>query len=229
MIQYSVTRAARKTAAIYVRKDGRVEVRCPKKFPDREIERFVKENLSAIERKVELALINEQRRDSFCIRPGDKLLFLGKEYPLETVSGLQIGFDEHRFYIPDNMPAEDIKPTIIKVYKKLAVNVLRAKAEEYAQKMMVTPTAVKINSAKTRWGSCSGKNSLNFSWRLIMADERCVDYVVVHELAHIAEHNHSERFWALVEKHMPDYKSQEKKLKELQRHTAGENWDNDIK
>lgn len=225
MIHYTVTRAARKTAAIYVHRDGSVEVRCPKKFPDKAIDKFVKENLAFIERKAALALTSKQQRDTFCISPGDSLLFLGKEYLLETVPTFAIGFDEQRFYMPESMPAADIKPAIIKVYKKLAGHLLKIKTEEYAQKMGVTPTAVKINSAKTRWGSCSGKNSINFSWRLIMADERCVDYVVVHELAHIAQHNHSDKFWALVEQYFPDYKQQNKHLRALQEKLSGETWD----
>lgn len=225
MIHYTVTRAVRKTTAIYIHRDGSVEVRCPKKFPDKEIDRFVKENLAAIKRKVERSLMSEQCRKAFCITPGDNLLFLGREYPLETVTALKIGFDGKRFYVPENMPAADIKPAIIKIYKKLAANLLKVKTEDYAQKMGLAPTAVKINSAKTRWGSCSGKNSINFSWRLIMADERCVDYVVVHELAHIAQHNHSNKFWALVEQHFPDYKQQNNHLRELQQKLSGETWD----
>lgn len=225
MNHYTVTKAPRKTAAIYVLKDGSVEVRCPKNFPDREIDRFVKENADAIERKVKLTLKNKNSKDAFCIRPGDKLLFLGKEYPLKTLPTLEIGFDEACFYIPDRMPAADIKPTIINIYKKLAVSVLKVKTEDYAEKMGVAPTNVKINSAKSRWGSCSGRNSINFSWRLIMADERCVDYVVVHELAHILEHNHSARFWALVGQYIPDYKQQNKSLRELQKKLAVEDWD----
>lgn len=225
MTHYTVTRSVRKTAAIHIHKDGSVEVRCPKNFPEGEIDRFVKENLSAIERRVEIELSEKQHRDDFCITPGDNLLFLGKEYPLETVAVLQIGFDGKRFYIPQNMPAQDIKPAIIKIYKNLAANLLRAKTQEYALKMHLTPTAVKINSAKTRWGSCSGKNNINFSWRLIMADERCVDYVVVHELAHIAQHNHSDKFWAVVAQQFPDYKEQNRHLRELQKKLSAENWD----
>ncbi|MCL2068918.1 MAG: M48 family metallopeptidase, partial [Oscillospiraceae bacterium] len=71
-----------------------------------------------------------------------------------------------------------------------------ARVTHFSKLMNVTPIAVKINGAKTRWGSCSGKKSLNFSWRLIMADDDVIDYVVVHELAHITQMNHSVRFWA---------------------------------
>ncbi|MDR2568929.1 MAG: M48 family metallopeptidase, partial [Oscillospiraceae bacterium] len=75
------------------------------------------------------------------------------------------------------------------------------------------------------WGSCSAKKSLNFSWRLIMADEDVIDYVVVHELAHLIEMNHSVRFWAVVERVLPDYRERQKWLRELQRKLNVEDWD----
>ncbi|MCL2086284.1 MAG: M48 family metallopeptidase [Oscillospiraceae bacterium] len=95
----------------------------------------------------------------------------------------------------------------------------------FSKLMNVTPIAVKINSAKTRWGSCSGRKSLNFSWRLIMADDDVIDYVVVHELAHITEMNHSPRFWAIVENILPDYKTRQLKLKQLQKVLSVQDWD----
>ena len=104
-------------------------------------------------------------------------------------------------------------------------NVSRSGYYDFAKRMDVTPTAIKINGAKTRWGSCSAKKSLNFSWRLIMADDDVIDYVVVHELAHIAEMNHSARFWALVEGALPDYQSRKAKLKALQQRLSIEDWE----
>ncbi len=73
---------------------------------------------------------------------------------------------------------------------------------------------IRIKDQKTRWGSCSSKNNLNFSWRLIMAPERVLDYVVVHELCHLTHMNHGKEFWALVESVMPDYKDCKKWLRE---------------
>ena len=94
-----------------------------------------------------------------------------------------------------------------------AKEIIPARVAYYSRIMNVTPTAVKIGGAKTRWGSCSGKNSLNFSWRLMLTNDDAIDYVVVHELAHILEHNHSKRFWAVVENVMPDYRERRKGLK----------------
>lgn len=94
----------------------------------------------------------------------------------------------------------------IDALRKKAKSVLPEKVKRYSEIMGVTPTAVRINSAKTRYGSCSGKNSINFSLYLMDKDERFIDYVVVHELAHIKHHNHSKDFYSFIERFMPDYK-----------------------
>ena len=80
--------------------------------------------------------------------------------------------------------------------------------------MGLTPTGLKITSARTRFGSCSGKNSLCFSWRRMQYPREAIDYVVVHELAHIRHHDHSPAFYALIERYMPDWRERMKLLKE---------------
>ncbi len=95
----------------------------------------------------------------------------------------------------------------------LAKKVIPPKVELYAKIIGVRPTGVKITSAKTRWGSCSGKNSLSFSYRVMLYPEKAIDYVIVHELCHILHHDHSAAFWKAVERYMPDYKSAERLLK----------------
>ena len=113
---------------------------------------------------------------------------------------------------------------LIKLYKLIAKEHITRRVAHFAHKMKVNPTAIRITSAKTRWGSCSGKNSVNFSWKLIMADDDTIDYVVVHELAHITEHNHSSKFWKIVEGIVPDYKEKKEKLKILEEKLSKEDW-----
>lgn len=98
----------------------------------------------------------------------------------------------------------------ITLLRKRAKEVIPQKVEYYARIMQVSPSSVKINSAKKRYGSCSGTNSLNFSLFLMDKDERFIDYVVVHELAHIKHHNHSKDFYKFIERFMPDYKDRMK-------------------
>ena len=98
----------------------------------------------------------------------------------------------------------------IKILRKKAKQIIPQKVAYFSSIMGVKPTGVKINSAKKRYGSCSSKNSLNFSLFLMDKDEKFIDYVVVHELAHIVHHNHSKAFYSLIEKYMPDYKERMK-------------------
>ena len=97
--------------------------------------------------------------------------------------------------------------------RRRAAEVIPQRVAHYAPLMGVAPTGIKITSARTRFGSCNGKNSLCFSWRLMLYPAEAVDYVVVHELAHIRHHNHSQDFWRFVEATMPDYRRRQSLLK----------------
>lgn len=91
---------------------------------------------------------------------------------------------------------------------------LPSKVAHYAQKMGLKPAGIRITSARTRFGSCSAQNRLCFSWRLMDYPDAAIDYVVVHELAHIVHKNHGPRFWSLVEQYMPDYRTRRAMLRE---------------
>lgn len=97
--------------------------------------------------------------------------------------------------------------------KNAAQKTIPPLVERYSRIMGLKAASVKITSAEKRFGSCSGKNGLCFSWRLMAYPTAAVEYVVVHELAHIKYHNHSPAFYALIKKYMPDYKERQKLLK----------------
>ena len=91
---------------------------------------------------------------------------------------------------------------------------LPPKIEHYAALMGVHPTRVTITGARTRFGSCSGKNAISFSWRLMQYPEEAIDYVVVHELAHIRHHDHSAAFYRFIASVMPDHEARRALLRQ---------------
>jgi len=98
-------------------------------------------------------------------------------------------------------------------YRQQAERLIKAKADELCPRLGVTYSRIVIRAAKTRWGSCSRKGNLNFNWKLMMAPEPVIDYVIVHELAHLREMNHSKKFWKLVADHCPQWRKRRQWLK----------------
>ena len=111
-----------------------------------------------------------------------------------------------------------------KILRMVADIVIRKKVVYYTNVMNVFPGSVRITSARTRWGSCGPTNNLCFSWRLVLMDDSLIDYVVVHELAHIQWHDHSPKFWATVAKYMPDHKARRKSLRMAAKNLIDWNW-----
>lgn len=99
-------------------------------------------------------------------------------------------------------------------YIKIARDIFSQKTAYYAAIMQVTYGRISIREQKTRWGSCSSEGNLNFNWRLIFAPEEVLNYIVVHELAHRREMNHSQAFYAVVKSVLPDYKKSQQWLRE---------------
>jgi len=225
MIPYKLVRSRRKTVAIYITKNAEVEVRAPLKMPKAEIEKFIAEKEKWIETHLTQRKQINNEKISFTLTYGDMILLRGKMYDIRAKDGINAGFDGECFYLPPNLNPDIIKRTVIQIYTAMAKLIIKSNVNEYSKHMNVTPAAIRITNAKTRWGSCSGKNSINFSWRLAMADDDVIDYVVVHELAHTIEHNHSVRFWAVVKSVLPDYTDRQHKFKLLQKQLAVQDWD----
>lgn len=111
----------------------------------------------------------------------------------------------------ENRPLSDFRRSY---YMESARKIFKRKTAAYAQKMSVTYGRITIREQKTRWGSCSSKGNLNFNWKLVLLAPELLDYVVVHELAHRREMNHSKNFWKIVEAELPDYRERRRRLKE---------------
>lgn len=138
--------------------------------------------------------------------------FCGREYEVETRVGHRaapgVTVEESKLMVTVPEGAEgDVRRVLEQWLRSTARVIIRKRVQEVSEKLNLAYNQVFIKGQKTRWGSCSSKRNLNFNWRLVMAPEQVQDYIIVHELIHLVEPNHSERFWALVEKACPDYKA----------------------
>jgi len=220
---YKLFRTNRKTCAIYVR-DGAVEVHAPRRMPQAEIEGFLAVKSDWIQEKLALSTALFEQRTSFSLTYGDTVRYLGDLYPILAQPGKQVGLSPDGFFMPPDLTPEEIKAACVQIYRRSAKSVLPQKVQRFAEQMDVLPRNVKITSAKTRWGSCSARGNLCFSWQVMMAGEPEVDYIVIHELAHLKELNHGPQFWALVEKFLPEYETCKDRLNALQDQLRLENW-----
>jgi len=223
MPPYTLIRSKRKTISISIR-DGLVTVRAPLFCAQSEIERFILLKREWVEQKLSISRQQMSEKQAFALNYGDTLLFRGNLYTIASREGARAGFNGECFHLPPDLCAEQIKNACIKVYHKLAKAHLSERVSFFGEQMNLFPSSVKVNNAKARWGSCSSQGSINFSWRIIMASDDVIDYVVVHELAHLRHMNHSSEFWETVERFLPDYRKRNRELKGLQRRLAKEDW-----
>lgn len=107
-----------------------------------------------------------------------------------------------------------IPMSFLRTYRTQAKQLISSRVQYYAGRMLLRPSAIKVNGARRRWGSCSHRGSLNFSFRLIFAPLAVIDYVVVHELAHMRHLNHSRAFWDCVATVLPDFRNHHRWLRE---------------
>lgn len=147
---------------------------------------------------------------------GEKLLFLGKDYPLTLMPKVKGGLSfskEKGFLLESDRQAEAAK-LLTNFYREETRRLTTSIADAYARKWGLKYRSIRISSAKTRWGSCSAKNSLNFTYRLAMLPLELVDYVVAHELAHTRHHNHSADFWSFLGQLLPEFQTRRSWLKQ---------------
>lgn len=142
---------------------------------------------------------------------GYTFLLLGEKTEIVLISGKKIGYDktENRLYLPK----EKSRERLVKWLKENAKRIFSTVTAEQAARMGVVYKSVTIGSARTRWGTCSGDNALRYSFRLLYCPKEIIEYVIVHELAHIRHKNHSSAFWQEVERYLPDWKRRRKWLK----------------
>jgi predicted metal-dependent hydrolase len=207
-------RSKRRTIALEIAHDASLIVRAPYRTPLDFIEKIVFNKRLWIKQKQEFV------RDKYTkITPkefvnGEGFLYLGDMYKLEIVDALNMPMLFNNGFRISRENIDSAKEILVAWYKEQAYQKISERVICRSSLSGLRYNKIRISNAQRRWGSCSAKGNLNFSWRLIMAPLRIIDYVVVHELAHIEENNHSKKFWDKVKIMMPDYKQYKKWLKE---------------
>ncbi len=216
-IRAAIIRSKRKTAAINVR-DGKVSIRVPMKFPKAAAVEFLELKRDWIQRKLhqqQQVLVANTR----AFVDGETFAYLGRKYRLEIKHAKHINVELKgdvmlAYVTQDHAGQEAIRSVLIKWYKGRAAKLLSLKVEQFQSRVGVMSEKVTIRTCKSRWGSCSMTGRLMFNWKIMLAPEPVVDYLVVHELCHMLEHNHSPRFWQQVEKVLPAYTVQRRWLRD---------------
>lgn len=208
-----LVRAKRRTIALIVERDGSLTVRAPRRATLKDIHGFVAEKTDWILRsRAKLKAIVPLRKKDYV--DGETFLFLGKEYELRLVPSQRLTLHFNNGFTLKAAARERGERLFIQWYKNQSLKIFSERVNHYANPHGFSPKQVKVTSAKTRWGSCSANGTINFTWRLAMAPPEAIDYVVLHELAHLRIKNHSPRFWKLVESLCPDFKRHRKWLRD---------------
>lgn len=139
--------------------------------------------------------------------PGETFPYLGEEHELVIESRPKNTINDGAIRLRQSAVSQSsIKQVLENFYRSRAREYLTDRVEQYAEEMELEYDSLQLRNQRTRWGSCSSNGILSFNWRLIMAPPAVIDYVVVHELAHLREPNHTEAFWKLVAEHDSDYR-----------------------
>lgn len=225
MISYELIRSKRKTVSIRITPEGNVQVRAPLRCPRSYIDQFVREKQDWIlshQAEVRTALA---QRSQWRIRAGDTLMFCGEPYEV-VLTGQRRGsldMQAHILVLPD-AAVDEVMGLVERLYRRGGLPWIQERLAYWAGIMQVTYGTVSLSSAMRRWGSCSSNGNIHISWLLLFAPQRAIDYVLVHELCHRIEFNHSRAFWAQVARYMPDYVAQKKALAALQQQLFVQGW-----
>jgi hypothetical protein len=211
-----IIRSRRRTIALEVTPDATLIVRAPHRVSHAYIEEMIQQKSTWILRKLD-EMKQRPASPSHEYAEGEMFLFLGRSYPLQIVENGNITIERSdRLYVSAELIPE-IRNRIKRWYIEEARKEIPARCMWFSIKTGHVPTSIRITDARQRWGSCTHKGGLNFSWRLIQAPLDIVDYVVVHELVHISQPDHSRKFWNKVKEILPDYERRRKWLRENER------------
>lgn len=207
-----IIHSRRRSIALVITQEAKLIIRAPHFTSHATIQKIVEQRKNWIIQKQQHFLSKPIKKPKQYVA-GERFLFLGQHYMLQVVDDLPKAVILNESLKISTMVLNNARQHMHLWYLAQAENYISQRAQQLAQENNINYSSLKINDAKTRWGSCGATGALNFSWRLIMAPARVIDYVIIHELMHRKELNHSPRFWREVASRIPDYKQDEHWLK----------------
>lgn len=218
VVSYALKRSPRaKYVRLEIDEEG-LTVVVPRRFDTVSLDEILQRRASWILRELEKLSRRTGAEKSSSLRSGDSVPYLGRELRLRIIQGgqnhacIQMNGDELLITRPVS-PQNGANLILEMWFRRQAAGFLRHRVMLIASKLGVRHGRITIRGQKTRWASCSPRGNLSFNWRLMMAPEAVVDYVIIHELTHLREMNHTERFWRLVAERCPTWKENRAWLK----------------
>ncbi len=204
-----VIRSHRASISIHITPEGKVVVKAPHLVPQFVINNFLKEKESWIEKT--LQKVTSRVIPTRTYTEGEIFYFLGESHKLSFYDGIEIHLKDGQLLFPKALQFR-IQKELPDWFLKHAKEVIQKRLQVKAIEMHASFGDVRFSDTSSKWGTCFPDNSLQFNWRLIMAPLMVLDYVVIHELAHTTEKNHSDSFWRKVRQFTPAYRQHRKWL-----------------
>jgi predicted metal-dependent hydrolase len=214
-IRFEVKYKKRTSMSIHIDSNGYVEVHVPKGISDERVILALEEKWDWIQLKLKEMKARSLGPTAKAYEHGESFLYLGNEYPIQITQDTEIQqdfavFEEEKLHIfVKQLEDEKVKQALKRFYYQQCKMLVEKSIRSFQSNFKVKPRSIRITDNKTNWGTCDSKLQLTFNWKLAMAPQKVIDYVVVHEMCHMVHLNHDRSFWRLVGKIIPDYEEQE--------------------
>ncbi len=210
-LSVKLIRSKRKTVALAVTGERELTLKLPPWVSEQQIQDLLAQKQEWISKKLQEYKNSQPVPKKFIA--GELFNYLGEQFPLTVSNDYFRGLRFNSGFVVSKFSQLKTKTLFVAWYKEAARTLLASRVLFYSERMQTNVKLVRITSASTRWGSASTRGRLNFSWKLVMAPLWVIDYVVVHELAHVTFNNHGKAFWSLVNEYYPNWKEAREWLK----------------
>ncbi len=196
-------------------KEGRAVILCPFFTSDRQIQTIINKKRTWIQKKIDEQKNQKESLDTL-LKSG-KIILFGQEKKFtfkKSYSNKVCMINDNLVISSSNQSLKNIKKLIINWSRNKSEKYLKERTKSISTRIKIFFNNVYIKNYKARWGACSASGDIYLNWKLVLLPPKIIDYVIVHELCHIEEHNHSKKFWEILSKFVPDYKAKKMWLKE---------------